>query len=207
MRRSGDADRVGGPVIYACTRGDTKQVLFHGDLQMQETQDRWREMMPGRVRLVYSDPPWNPGNATYWRTHAGLDPCASYDAFLDAWVGVVATAIERGAGDVLQEQSANVKHSDMLLLAVARQPRWTLPLLERWSVYYGSPGSASVRTPNVLFHFGLRPLATDPNGMAGEPMTIRACAGLGLRPGDWIVEACMGKGMTSRIAHYWQCNS
>jgi hypothetical protein len=43
--------------------------------------------------------------------------------------------------------------------------------------------------------------------MAGEPMTIRVCAGLQLPPGSVVVDPCMGKGMTSRMAHYfdWDC--
>jgi len=160
----------------------------------------------GGCDLVYSDPPWNPGNEKYWRNHAGAAEGAGYVAFLEAWCRLVGICIGRGARHVFCEQSENDSHRGMLL-AVAEGSGWGLPLLEQWTVYYGSPGSASVRRPNRLLHFGRERIATDPSGMAGEPMTIRACAGLSLPPGSTVVDVCMGKGMTSRMAHYfgWNC--
>ena len=197
----------GAGLCYRLTCRGLTQILLNADLEDPVTLSAVRSALPGAVSLVYSDPPWNPGNATYWRTHAGAMPCASYDRFLDAWVSVVAECQARGTTDVLSEWSANDRHRQMALDAVARNLAWRLPLLEQWTVYYGSPGSASVRRPNVLLHFGRMPLTTAPTGMAGEPMTIRACAGLRLAPGSWVVDPCMGKGMTSRMAHYfgWNC--
>jgi hypothetical protein len=193
--------------IYHCTRGNRTQILLCADLEHPGTLPLLQSLLPPVVRLVYSDPPWNPGNATYWRTHAGREPCANYNRFLDSWCAVVAECIARGGTDIFAEQSTNDRHCAMFMAAVARQPRWSLPLLEQWTVYYGSPGSASVRRPNVLLHFGNTRLSTDPTGMAGEPMTIRTCAGVRATPGACVVDPCMGKGMTSRMAHYfdWDC--
>lgn len=192
---------------WRCTRGARMQKLACWDLEAADTPAVVTALLPPTCALVYSDPPWNPGNATYWRTHAGLRPCFSYPRFLDAWVAMVALCQERGATHVLTEQSATQGHCQMLHAAIARSTRWSLPFLEDWAVFYGSPGSTSVRRPNRLLHFGAVPLSTDPTGLAGEPMTIRACAGLGLPVGSWVIDPCMGKGMTSRMAHYfdWNC--
>jgi hypothetical protein len=198
---------MGNLVHYTCVRGNCTQILINGDLEDAKTIALFYSIVPDKVRLVYSDPPWNPGNATYWRTHAGVGPCASYDSFLDRWTSVVSKCILQGATDVFTEQSINDKHRDMFISAVQRQESWKLPLVEQWTVFYGSPGSASVRRPNSLLHFGSSLLRTDPQNMAGEPMTLRVCAGISAPPGSWIVDPCIGKGMTSRMAVYfsWNC--
>jgi len=56
----------------------------------------------------------------------------------------------------------------------------------------------------MLLHFGDAELTTDPSGLDGEPMTIRACAGVDVPPGSLVYDLCMGKGMTSRMALYYQ---
>ena len=184
--------------FYLARLGSLTQTLFQGDLLDAETRDTYRVILPSKVRVVYSDPPWNPGNGTYWRTHAGLAPRATYDAFLDAWVDVVTECIDRGARDVLVEQSANVAHQDMLRAAIRRQPRWTLPERATYPVLYGSKAKP---LPNALLHYGQADLTEDPSGLRWEPMTRRALSGLDLRPGEVIVDPCTGKGMTSRMAH------
>jgi len=185
-----------------------EQTLFELDIESISAltaYQRHLESLEGPF-LVYSDPPWNPGNATYWRTHAGKAPCYSYARFLDSWVAIGAECQMRGTLGIFTEQSANPLHKQLLLDAVARHSGWTMPLIEEWTVYYGSPGSQSVRRPNTLLHFGREKLRTDPSGMAGESMTIRACAGLA-QPIRCVIDPCMGKGMTSRMAHYfgWNC--
>ncbi len=191
--------------FHRCTNGPLTQLFLCADLEDASTLKQFKSILPDSVNVVYSDPPWNPGNATYWRTHAGYDRCGSYDKFLDAWVAVAAECIRRGATNVLTEQSANQKHCDMVLAAIKRNAGWDLPFRKKWRVFYGSPGSASVRHPNVLLHFGLADLRADPSDMAGEAMTIRVCSGL--HGVTTIVDPCMGKGMVSRMAHYfgWNC--
>lgn len=159
----------------------------------------------GRVAVVYSDPPWNPGNEKWWRRHAGADPPRNYDDLLDAWCGCVAACplLEH----VFCEQSVNPRHRAMLDAAVARCPGWRLPLLEEWTVYYGSPGSRGCSRPNRLLHFGHRPLRTEPSGLRGEAMTLRVFDGFDLPEGTVVGDPCVGKGMTSRVAHArgWSC--
>lgn len=190
--------------MYVCTLGDQRQILLCGDLQDPETLAWYRAHLPDRVRLVYSDPPWNPGNATYWRTHAGRERCESYTAFLRAWCSVVVECMARGAEDVLVEQASNPKHHNMLLDVAGALPGWALPEVGRHAVLYGS---GSRLLPNLLLHFGRRALAADPAGLHGEPMTRRVFDGLDLAPGAWVCDPCMGLGMTSRMAHHFGLNA
>lgn len=184
--------------VYRATRGPLTQTLIRADLEDPSTLELYRRYLPEMVHAVYSDPPWNPGNATYWRTHARDGRIASYDRFLDGWCAVAALCQERGARDVLVEQSANVAHQDLLRAAIRRCPGWV------WSeraVYPVRYGTGAKLLPNALLHFGVSPLDTDPSGMHGEMMTLRAVYGLKLPPADVIVDPCAGKGMTSRTAH------
>jgi len=147
-----------------------------------------------RARVVYSDPPWSPGNEKWWRRHAGVAPPAAYDALLDAWC---LCALASGASDVFVEQSIKTEHCRLFLAAVARCRNWTLPLLEQWTVQYGSP-----KRPNVLLHFGTRKLSTNPTGMSGEAMTRRVFDGLAIGDGTrLVVDPCTGLGTSSRVAH------
>lgn len=194
-------------MVVKCTFRDRIQWLACTDIcQPAAALLLERLLHERRCDLVYSDPPWNPGNEKYWRQHAGVAEGNGYAHFLASWCSLVALCVERGAQHVLCEQSANDAHKQMLLSQM-QQRHFPLPLLEEWAVFYGSPGSISCRRPNVLLHFGNTRLTTDPSTMAGEPMTIRACTGLLLSPGSLIVDPCIGKGMTSRMAHYfdWDC--
>ncbi len=150
------------------------------------------------VDFVYSDPPWNPGNEKYWRTHAKTGESSGYDAFLMAWCRVV---VAFNPSKVLVEQSANWEHANQLIAATAMCDGWRWPLLEHWQIEYSRPAR-----PNRLLHFGWRRLATDPSGMTGEKMTLRVFDGLPLHPGMTVGDPCMGKGTTSRVAHHYGLN-
>lgn len=181
--------------VRLARRGLT-QVLVCADLLTEA--DRIRLELPARVDAVYSDPPWTPGNEKYWRRHAGVGDGRGYAAFLAAWHAVTAMCVQRGAEHVLVEQSENAGHRQAFLDARAG---WNLPQSKEWIVAYGRPSR-----PNRLLHFSWRALTADPSGMSGQEMTLRACVGLHLPPGATIVDPCMGRGMTSRIAHIlgWQ---
>lgn len=195
--------------IIRCERAGLVQTFLCGDLMDSSVVDWYRDHLPGAVGLVYSEPPWNPANAHIWRSLADkacadrrFGPCTSYDTLLDRWCEVVSLSLQRGARDVFCAQSMDERHHAMFMAAVQRAG-WSVVELERWSVFYGSPGSAGCRTPNLLLHFGSTPLATDPSGMRGEAAALRVCAGLAMAPGETVVDPCIGKGMTSRIAHYF----
>lgn len=173
------------------------QLLAVADL-LDDAPELLARMSPTPVSVVYSDPPWNPGNEKWWRRHAGAAPPVSYDHLLDAWCGVAAALRPE---HVFCEQSINDHHRAMFVDAVERCDVWRLPLLEEWTVYYGSPGGRSCQRPNRLLHYGHRTITTDPTGMAGVAMTRRVFEGIPLPAGITVADPCMGKGMTSRLAH------
>ena len=165
--------------------------------QGAETVPALVQRVPKCARIVvYSDPPWNPGNEKWWRKHAGVGPPVDYNHLLDAWCRIVAALTPE---HVFCEQSSIAKHRQFFLDA-ARRTDGFLPFLEQWTVFYGPNG----RLPNSLLHFGSEPLRTDPSGMRAEPMTRRVFEGLDT-DGTLIVDPCTGKGMSSRMAHYFGC--
>lgn len=170
-------------IVGDLTRGDVPQV-DHAD-------------------IVYSVPPWNPGTEKWWRRDAKAPPSESYEVLLDSWCQCVASI---NPCHVLCEQSCNDKHRAMYDNAVSRCSDWKLPLYETWTVFYGSPGSCSCTRPNTLLHYGHKPLTTNPSGMSGEAMVLRAFEGLYLLPEMIVCDPCMGKGMASRMAHFLGCS-
>lgn len=144
------------------------------------------------VSLVYSDPPWSPGNEKWWRRHAKLAPPEDYTRLLSGWSRAVQAC---DAEHVFVEQSINAEHRRMFTRVAERTPGWALPLLESWEVLYGSP-----KRPNVLLHYGRTPLNADPSGLSGEPMTRLVFDALALPAGSLVADPCMGLGMTARMA-------
>jgi hypothetical protein len=184
-------------------REDQRQCLAVADL-LRDGVDTMLAMADGKnVAVVYSDPPWNPGNEKWWRRHAGVDAPRDYNELLDTWCMCVGSLQPQ---HVFCEQSVNDTHRRMFTSAVDRCKSWTLPLLEEWTVYYGSPGSRSCTRPNKLLHFGNERLAGDPSGMTGQSMTTHVFDALDLPQGAWVADPCMGKGMTSREAHMHRLN-
>lgn len=161
--------------------------------------DTLRAMLSeGSAQLVYSDPPWNPGNEKYWRNHAKLPAPRAYDDLLDAWCAAVVAAQPE---HVLVEHSVIAEHQAMLLAAIARCQGWRWQRVRTYTVQYGSP-----KRPNALLHFGPAPLTTDPSGMSGEAMTRCAFKGTGIARGSVVVDPCTGLGTTSRVAHAFGCH-
>ena len=150
------------------------------------------------AEIVYSDPPWNPGNEKYWRRYAGKEPPEDYRRLLDAWCSCAVACHPR---HIFCEQSVIAEHRQMFLDAVERCPGWTLPLIEQWTVLYGSP-----KRPNVLLHFGREKLTTDPSGMSGERMVRCVFDGFARPVGTTVADPCTGLGTSSRIAHAYGCN-
>ena len=146
-----------------------------------------------RAAVVYSDPPWNPGNEKYWRRYAGEAPPSAYDELLDGWCRCVVHAQPM---HVFVEQSVNPAHKAMLLRAIERCEGWRLPFVEEWVCQYGSP-----KRPNALLHFGPGPLGVDPSGMSGRALVKTVLGAVVVAPGSLVVDPCMGLGTTSYVSH------
>lgn len=137
--------------------------------------------------IVYSDPPWGPGNLMYWRTHNGETERPDWRRFLDTFCGVVASSIKPGAHVFVE---MGLRWVDDLAETMA-----SLEIHEskRWTCFYGNP-----KLPNVLWYSGPG-TTTDPSGMAGVAMTRTALEGVA-SPGALVFDPCCGKGMTARCA-------
>ena len=148
-------------------------------------------MLGSTADLIYSDPPWGPGNQQYWHTmnHRGSVPRTSWSGFLWAFAAVCA-GYRKPAAPVFVEMG--LRWTDDLDLAMEAAG---LPLLRRWSIFYGPK-----RKPleNTVALFGApAPEFTLPDPPHGEPVT-RAIVGACVKPGDLVLDPCTGLGMTAR---------
>jgi len=147
-----------------------------------------------RADVVYSDPPWGPGNQQYWHTinARGSAPRTSWAAFLAAFCDACARFRQPDAPVFVEMGLRWVDDLDaaMATAGLVRQGRWT--------IFYGPKKKP---LPNTLSLFG--PRAIDialPTPPHGEPVT-RAALSAVVRPGRIVLDPCTGKGMTARITH------
>ena len=152
------------------------------------TLDRARRALDGqRADIVYSDPPWGPGNLMYWRTHNGETERPSWQSFIVNFCRVVEKATTPGAHVFVEMGNRWVDElADAML-------RCGFPERDRWRCFYGNP-----KLPNTLWYSGPG-TTTDPSGMSGVAMTRRALEGVA-KPGALVFDPCCGKGMTARCA-------
>lgn len=158
--------------------------IIVGELTLQ----RAREALRGqKADIIYSDPPWGPGNLMYWRTHSGESVRPDWARFLDTFCGVVA-ATKTNDAHVFVEMG--VRWIDELSRAMER---YGIRERTRWRVLYGNP-----KRPNMLWYSG--PGAPcDPTDMSGVAMTHHVLSSVA-RPGAMVFDPCCGKGMTARCA-------
>lgn len=142
--------------------------------------------------VVYSDPPWGPGNQQYWHTHnkRGSVPQTDWPGFLRAFCCACA-AFARAEAPVFVEMGE--RWAEDLARAMAQEG---LLLQREWSITYGSPPR-----PNRLLLFGLHDHPIDlGSDRHGPPVTARILEAI-VRPGMLVLDPCTGKGMTARNAH------
>jgi hypothetical protein len=147
-----------------------------------------------RADVIYSDPPWGPGNQQYWHTmrERGSIPRTSWEGFLIAFCRVCAEYGNPGAPIFVEMGVRWVDQLDDAMKAVG------LDRSGRWTITYG-PKSKPL--PNTVSAYGHpAPEFTLPNPPHGEPVT-RAILGAVVKPGMVVLDPCTGLGMTARIAH------
>lgn len=156
-------------------------------------------MVPiGANVVVYTDPPWSPGNEKWWRRYADESVPRDYQDLLG---GIVETISSVAPSRVFVEQSVNDAHRKLFKGAAGRCSCWGLALMAQWTAYYGNPAR-----PYVLMHYGRSPVGCDPSGLRGEATTRTVFDALGLEPSSWVVDPCTGLGMSSRMADRSGCN-
>lgn len=145
-----------------------------------------------RADVIYSDPPWGPGNLQYWATmnERGSVPRESWPGFLRALACACAEHRKSDAPVFLEMGLRWTKDLDAAMAAVG------LSLRRRWRITYG-PKSKPL--PNTLALYGPRDLALNlPEH--GEPVT-RAVLNAVVQPGSIVLDPCTGLGMTARNTH------
>jgi hypothetical protein len=182
-----------GPHLFAC--GD-----FETDSWFHLTR-----LLDAPCPLVYSDPPWNAGNARYWRSHAdGTSLAVNWPQFCERWCRCVAMIQPT---IIYTEQSAIGHHASTMIQAA--KAAGLPPLDQVYRVHYGAPVSTGerisvFRRENLLCRFATSDWTGDPSGLAGQAMTrhvfeheplIEHCRG------QFVADPCVGKGMTARMAH------
>jgi hypothetical protein len=142
--------------------------------------------------IVYSDPPWGRSIYAHFQKQAGLTVW-DYDKFM---VNYCAGIIEADPSIIFIEHG--VKFADEFL-AVAKRAGFP-PMVGSYKVWYGA------RKPSLLMVFCNQDLPKEfnPSGLGGEPMTdyvFHSLITLGiLKKGDAVLDPCLGKGMTLRMA-------
>lgn len=166
-------------------------LLLCGDLTAGALSDLMGEE---RADVIYSDPPWGPGNQQYWHTMnaRGSLPRTSWTDFLAAFCNACERYRRPGAPVFVEMGIRWVDELDVAMAAVGLQRR------RRWDILYGPKKTP---LPNVLSLYGDVdvPIAL-PDPPHGEPVT-RAVLAAVVRPGMTVLDPCTGKGMTARIAH------
>lgn len=133
------------------------------------------------VDMVYSDPPWGPGNVRYWSTMNRME-LPPWPELLSALVAVA----RRCRGPVFYEQG--LRFADKLVDAM-RAGNHTLTA--RWTTAYGHP-----KRPAVLLLFNSRPPPSlDLSGLGGVRLVTTALHPWA-RPGATVLDPCAGLGTT-----------
>lgn len=146
-----------------------------------------RALAGEKADIVYSDPPWGPGNLMYWRTHNKETERPDWPTFLNTFCNVVAVSIKPGAHVFVEMGLRWVDDLARVMSGLG------IDEAKRFTCYYGNP-----KLPNVLWYAGPG-TTTDPGGMSGVAMTRRAIEGVAT-PDALVFDPCCGKGMTARCA-------
>jgi hypothetical protein len=166
----GDVWRA-GPHVIAC-----------GDLEAGDGLrliDRF-----GVPDVVYSDPPWNDGNAGAFRTKAAMPRKVDFTQFLRALLNVVRTARR----DVFLEMG--LAKTPLLMDLIAQHGG---QVMRCWSITYYR------RHPCALLHLRWQGESAVVDGLTGmdDDDTPAAALGACLRASDVVMDPCTGRGLTA----------
>jgi hypothetical protein len=148
--------------------------------------------LPEKIYMVYTDPPWNSGNARMWRTKAKVD---GEEGRKVDWHNFV----DRLCEHVLYPSPEHifiemgVKQTDNFIEQAIGNG---FPQLRNiWRVFY------NYTHPNNLLYFSkINEFLGDPAGMKNESMTEYVFEHIAKR-GEIVFDPCIGLGMTARMAH------
>lgn len=164
--------------------------LMQGDLTTGCLADL---MGTDRADVIYSDPPWGPGNQQYWHTHneRGSIPRTSWPAFLAAFCGACAAYSKPEAAVFVEMGLRWLDELDAAMEQVGMERR------RRWDISYGPKNKP---LPNALTLYGPQDCAVPLRERHG-PKVTEVILGVAVRPGMVVLDPCTGKGMTARNTH------
>lgn len=148
--------------------------------------------IPHQIYMIYSDPPWNPGNARMWRTVSKLDGASGRKV---VWNNFVSRFF-----DVVTH--TNPTHI-FIEMGVKQTPEYITTALKAglpslrgvWNVFY------NYTHPNRLLYFSdANGFSGNLEGMKNEPMTRHVFEHIA-KPDEIVFDPCIGLGMTARMAH------
>lgn len=155
--------------------------------------------------VVYSDPPWGPGNQQYWHTMRlrGSVPRTSWASFLESFANA---CVEHSKQDAPVFVEMGMRWADQLADTMVRRD---LAEVTRWVVTYG-PRKRPLPVTILMF---AHPSAATSDRVTmmvraiehempthGEPVTAHVLRAA-VRPGMTVLDPCTGLGMTARWAH------
>lgn len=136
--------------------------------------------------LVYSDPPWDTGNAKSFRTKAG---CGHDGVTIERlWKRILSLVVSKLApsGDLYLEMGS--RHRDDAVRWMAAVGR---PITDQWNiVYYGKQPCWLLRSASAP-----RNEPTTPTGL-DDRLTPEWAVLASTQPGDLVCDPCSGRGLT-----------
>ena len=147
-----------------------------------------------RADVIYSDPPWGPGNQRYWHTmrERGSEPRTPWLEFLALFCRACATHRKPDAPVFIEMGLRWVDDIDSAMADVGIKKQ------HRWVPTYG-PKSKPL--PNALtLYCGQDVDIAMPSPMHGEPVTRAVLASV-VGPCSVVLDPCTGLGMTARVTH------
>jgi len=166
--------------------------LIHGDITISSTIET---LMSGEdADLIYSDPPWGPGNQKYWHTmnRKGSLPRTDWDHFIECFVRICALYRKQDAPVFIEMGLRWTDQLDELMR------RYGMNMVKRWETYYGDKRKPN-KTTLALFGSELKDIMM-PDPPHGEPCTLSILKEY-VKPGMIVLDPCTGLGMTARLTH------
>ena len=167
-----------------------KNVLMCGDI---ENEDCYKKInIPQNIYMVYSDPPWNPGNARMWRTLSKKDGDIGRKVNWNNFVERLCTHILYTNPKHIFIEMGLQKTSDFIKQG---QSLGFPPIQNIWKVFY------NYKNPyNLLYFSEINEFKGNPEGMKNEYTTKHVFEYIS-KPGEIVFDPCIGLGMTLRMAH------
>lgn len=148
--------------------------------------------IPKKIYMVYSDPPWNQGNARMWRTISKIDGEIGRKVEWNNFVNKFCITINRSRPDHIFIEMGVRQSSGFTSSAINNG----LPQFrDEWNVFY------NYIHPNKLLYFSnIDGFTGNPEGLKNEPMTKYVFDHIS-KQGEVVFDPCTGLGMTARMAH------